>query len=421
MELRMSEKERDRMKVLAEVEAGHLKQKDAARLLGISPRQVRRSLRRFQEEGDKGLVHRSRGRGSNRRIDQSLKERALSLVKKKYKGFGPTLACEQLAKADGLSLSVETVRKWMTEEGYWKPKKRRIEVHQWRARRPCFGEMVQMDTSIHDWFEGRGESAVLISMIDDATSRCLKAFYDTDSTRTNMAMLRLYLERHGRPRAIYVDQASHFKTTRPTTIGEDLARRAAETQIGRALRELGIEHLTAHSPQAKGRIERSFGTDQDRLVKELRLADVDTIKNGNAYIETRYLPLWEERFTVTPAQPADVHRSISGYDLDAILSIQNTRTITNDYTVRYENQVLQIEKSEVGGGMRGSKVLVEERLDGSIHLRWGKRYLKHHRIEQDNKAAAVALPAPPVGLRPPSGAGRADHSPDQERTFLLGG
>lgn len=302
MELRMSQKERDRMKVLAEVVTGRLKQKDAARVLGISIRQVRRSVRRFEEEGDKGLVHRLRGRGSNRKIDERLKDRALALIQEKYADFGPTLASEYLAEEDGLPFSAETMRRWMTEAGYWKPKKRRLEVHQWRERRSCFGELVQMDTSLHDWFEGRSEKAALISMIDDATSRSLKAFFPTDSTRTNMTMLRIYLERFGRPVAIYADRAGHFKTTRPTTIEEDLARREAETQIGRALRELGIEYIAAHSPQAKGRVERSFGTDQDRLIKGMRLAGANSIQEGNAYLEAKYLPLWERRFANSAAQ-----------------------------------------------------------------------------------------------------------------------
>ena len=380
MELRMSQKERDRLKVVKDVVEGRMRPKDAARVWAVSEKQVSRVVKRYQEEGDAGLVHRLRGRPSNRKTSEDIKEEVIERMKNRYKGFGPKLASEKLEEELGLVVSRETVRTWMMEAKLSQPWKQRLKHHAWRERRECFGELVQMDTSLHDWFEGRGEKAVLITMIDDATSRSIKRFYPADGTESNMALLRLYLERLGRPVAIYADKAGHFKVNRRTTIEEDLAGREPETQIGRALRELGIEYIAAHSPQAKGRVERSFGTDQDRLVKGMRLAEIATIEAANRYLEDNYLPEWEKRFTVPATQPADVHRPLADLDLAAILSVQETRTVANDYTLRYNSGHYQIEKSDIGSGMRGNKVLIERRLDGSLHMRWQGRYLKYHRI-----------------------------------------
>jgi transposase-like protein len=321
-------------------------------------------------------------------------------MRKAYRGFGPTLAAEKLAERDGLVVSRETLRRWMIEEGLHEPRVRRVEARKWRERRQGCGELVQMDTSIHDWFEGRGETAVLISMIDDATGRLWMRFYPTDSSETNRAHLREYLERYGRPRALYADKASHFKTTRSASRPEQLEGREAETQIERALRELQIEYIPAHSPQAKGRVERCFGTAQDRLVKELRLANISTIEAANAFVEQTYLPLVNERFTVLPACPVDAHRSAADFDLDAICSLQETRTVANDYTIRYRNVRYQITQRPLPAGLRQAKLLVERRLDGTLRLRYRGQYLTFDPVGPIPRGA-TAGPAP-VGLRPPS-------------------
>ncbi len=377
----MSRKERDRLKVMSALAACRLKQVEASRLLRLSVRQVRRLLRRYREKGDVGLVHRSRGRPSNRRIPEGTRRRVMALVRRHYADFGPTLASEKLAERDGIEVSREWLRQRMIEAHLRTVRRRRVRHHTWRERRPCFGELVQMDTSEHAWFEGRGEAEpVLVTMIDDATSRVRMRFYPSDTTKANLGLLGRYVRRYGRPLGLYVDRNSIFHVNRPPSGQEALAGREAETQFGRALRELGIENIPASSPQAKGRVERSFGTEQDRLVKELRLRGISDIEAANAYLDAEYIPWRNRRFSVRPACSVDAHRPLQGYDLKAILSIQETRTVTNDYTIRYHGQVLQIERRSIRAGLRRAKVMVEQRLDGSVKLRWQGRYLRYHRV-----------------------------------------
>ena len=421
----MSQEERDRLRVVDQLEKGQITQQEASGQLEISVRQVRRLLRRYEKEGDAGLVHRLRGRPSNRRIGRKVQQKALSLIRARYSDFGPTLAQEYLQSDHGVTVSRETLRGWMIAAKIWEPRSRGVQHRQWRERRACHGELVQLDTSIHNWFEGRGEEAVLISMIDDATSRLEARFFPTEGTASNMAMLRRYLGRHGRPIAIYADKASHFKTTRRADLEEALQGREAETQIARALRELGIRYIPAHSPQAKGRVERSFQTAQDRLVKGMRVEGVSTIVEANRYLQRAFLPLWNRRFTVKPTSEAEAHRPVGTYDLKAILSVQETRTVDNDYTLRHAGKLYQIERCEITVGLRRSKVTVEERLDGRLKLRWRGRYLRHREIKRQGNAAGPTLRArTPVGLRPPSVRARinpgipAPNHPWRKRTVL---
>jgi len=403
MELRMSQKERDRLKVMAEVKARKMSQQYAAEVLGVSERQVRRLLRRYEDRGDAGLVHGLRGRQSNHRIAAGKREEALGLIGAHYRDYGPTLASEVLAEEHQVVVSRETVRQWMVEAGLWQSRQAKVQHRQWRERKACFGEMVQMDTSIHDWFEGRGEPAVLIALIDDATSRIFLRFYPADGTATNMTHLRDYIGRYGRPVAVYADRASHFMTTRQPSLEEELAGREAETQIERALRELDIEYIAALSPQAKGRVERLFKTLQDRLVKALRRKNIHSISEANRYLEEEFTPQWRARFAVEPRCPADAHRSRKGFDLEAILSIQYTRTVANDYTIQYKNERFQILKKSIQAGLRRSKIIVENRLDGTQRIRWRKQYLRLKKIEPEkNRKPARPVGATPVGLRPPS-------------------
>jgi transposase len=402
MELRMSQQERDWLTYLAAYERGEagLTQGGVATLMGCDVRTVRRRLQRYRADGDAGLVHASRGRRSNRAFFHELRERVVDLVARQYADFGPTLAAEKLAERDGLHVGCETLRGWMTDAGLWKPKPRKATHRQWRERKACFGEMVQVDTSEHDWFEGRGEKAYLITLIDDATGRVFMRLYDAESTETNMAHLKAYIERYGRPRAFYGDKASHFRINRRATVDEELEGLEAQTQIERALSELDISYITAHSPQAKGRVERSFGTAQDRLVKELRLAGISDIATANDFLEEYYMPLVNGRFAVPAACDLDAHRPAEGFDLEAIFSVQETRTVARDYTVRFANRRLQIHKASAAPGLVGSKVTVEQRLDDSLHLRWRGDYLVFG--ETAAPALAATAVAPPVGLRPPS-------------------
>ena len=266
------------------------------------------------------------------------------------------------------------------------------EVHTGRPRRACRGELVQGDTSEHAWLEGRGPEPYLIIMIDDASNRLEARFAPHDSTEENLRMLKIYLQRWGRPVAFYTDQAGLFKVNRPANPDEQLAGREPMTQIGRALGELGIEWIAAHSPQAKGRVERCFGTLQDRLVKGRRRAGARTLAQANAYLEQAFLPAWAGRFTVAPANPTDAHRPLGPeHDLAAILSVVEARVVTNDYTLRYQGKIYQIARAEVGGGLRGAKVRVEKRLDGTVAVKFRDRYLTVSECPAGGKLKALPV------------------------------
>ena len=308
--IELSQREQDRLKVLHQVEQGYLTQVEAGRRVQVSVRHLRRLLRRVRAEGDRGVVHRLRGQPSNRKIPAALQGRILAQVRRRYADFGPTLASEHLAR-DGWQVSRETLRQWMTAAGLWRSRRqRRPAVHVWRERRAAFGELVMMDSSPYRWLERRGPPVQLIALIDDATSRVWGRFAAQDSTEENLRTLAGWLRRWGRPRALYTDKSSLFRTTRSARLDEQLGGQPARTQIGRALQELGIEWIPAHSPQAKGRIERLFGTLQDRLVKEMRLAGVHTVEQANRFLAAVFLPFWEQRFTVAPRQPHDAHRPL---------------------------------------------------------------------------------------------------------------
>jgi hypothetical protein len=375
------------------VEEGHLTQRAAGRQLGLTERWVRQLLGRVRAEGDRGVVHRSRGRPSNRKLPEAWRARAVARVQAVYRDFGPTLAAEYLAERDGIGVSKETLRQWLRAAGIWQARPRRVqEVHTWRPRRACRGELVQWDTSEHAWLEGRGEEPYLIIMIDDATNRLAARFVAHDSTEENLRMLQIYLQRWGRPLAFYTDKAGLFQVNRPANPDEQRAGREPLTQIGRALGELGIEWIPAHSPQAKGRVERCFGTLQDRLVKGLRLAGARTLAQANAYLEQEFLPAWAGRFTVTPANPTDAHRPLRReQNLAAILSVVAARVVTNDYTLRYQGKSYQIARADLGGGLRGAKVRVEKRLDGSVAVKFRERYLRVSECPAGQKPKAVPV------------------------------
>lgn len=365
--------------------AGKLSQRQAAEQLDITERHIRRVLRRYRYQGDAGLIHRARGRPSNRRLPDHFRKQVMDLVREHYADFGPTFAAEKLAERDGLQLSAETLRKWMIGDGLWQPKRRKARHRAWRSPRECCGELLQLDGSVHDWFEDRGPEVVLISAIDDATKRLYSRFAPAETTEAVMRLLAGYIARHGRPLAIYADRHSIYKTTRSASVDEQLEGREPQTQLTRALRELGIEYIASYSPQGKGRVERSFGTCQNRLLRELRLAGISDIEAANEFLERVYLPEHNRRFTEPPACSSDAHRPADGLDLDAILSYQETRTVTNDYTIRYLNDRYQIAENSALAGLRGAKVIVEDRLDGSVHVRFRERYL-----------TVTKLPPPPA-------------------------
>src|SRR6476661_2430103 len=295
----MSQEERDVLEWLKRAKDGTVTQREAAERMGVSDRWVRKLLQRLGKQGDAVVVHGLRGRPSNRKLPAETQRQAVKLLKQPdWHDFGPTFASQQLAKRHGIEASDETVRKWMIEAGLWQSKSQRLgEVHVWRPRRSAFGELVQWDTSEHDWLEGRGRVRYLVRMIDDATSWSWGRFVERDATPHNMGVLWEYLEKNGRMVDVYTDRDSMFSVT-PRSGESEPERIAADrlTQIGRGLRELGIGWIAAYSPQAKGRIERSFLTAQDRLVKQLRLAKITTLEAANEFLENEYWPEWNARF-----------------------------------------------------------------------------------------------------------------------------
>jgi transposase len=396
--LLLRQDERDRLKVLHEVKQGHLTQRAAAEQLGISERWVRELVRRVRKKGDRAVVHGLRGRPSGRRIAAKTQAQAVDLYRKEYGDFGPTLAAEYLADKHGIAVSKETLRKWLIEAGAWTAEPRQVkELHVWRPRRSCRGELLQWDTSIHDWLEGRSPEPIkLIAMIDDASNDLWARFVPEDATPEHMKVLGKYLKRNGRPLACYVDRATLFRVNpRRKGYGEELTA-VGESQIGRALRELGIELIHAHSPQAKGRVERCFGTLQDRLVKGLRKAGAKTMEAANRYLEQVFLPDWKRRFRREPASAVDAHRPLGeGHDLDSILSHVEQRRVSNNYTVSWEGKTYQIPREAVRPGLRSSSLRVEERLDGTVWTRIGERAVKLSRCSQplpELKLEAAAEP-----------------------------
>jgi transposase len=393
----LSQRERDRLKVLYEVNQKHLTQVAAAKRLKVTDRQVRRMLLRLRERGDRSLVHGLRGRPSNRKLAVGFEQKILARLRQRYADFGPTLAAEHLAQ-EGFAVSRETLRKWMTKAALWRPRAQRVKaVHVWRERRASFGELVMQDSSPFRWLEDRGPACQLIALIDDATSRIWGRFTEHDTTEENLRTLEGWLRRYGRPLAHYTDKASIFRTAGPQPLAEQLRGDPLRTQFGRALHELGIEWIAAHSPQAKGRIERLFETLQDRLVKEMRLAGIDSIAAANHFLEMRFVPEWEERFTVAARNPRNVHRRLGQeHRLEEILSVRVARKVAQDHTVSWDGNRWGVVRGEVCAGLRGAAVEIERRLDGSHWLRYRGRYLRLRPCPEP-----VRPPASPSGLRPP--------------------
>jgi hypothetical protein len=378
----MNQAERDRLVTLRKARKRVITQAEAAAELGVSVRQVKRLLTALKKRGDKAVIHGLRGRASPRRLPEATKQAAIRILSEPvYAGFGPTLAAEYLSDKHGVNVSRETLRHWMMEAKLWRGRKRKYEtVHLQRPRRTRCGELVQWDTSDHDWLERRGERLYLISMIDDATSRLYARFVRSDSTLENMRVLWGYLERYGRPVAFYTDKAALFQTAQRMSRDEPGVQKdpidLPPTQIGRALQELQIAWIPAHSPQAKGRVERGFSTAQDRLVKGLRVAGISCLEEANAYLEQQFLPWWNQTLTVAPKNDSDAHRQLTPeHVLASILSHVEERQISKGYTVQYQGATYQIPPHQVRTGMRGSKLRVEARLDGSIAMRFDNHYL----------------------------------------------
>lgn len=353
--LQMSPKELSRLEVMQKLEEKRMRQKQAARILGLSVRQVKRLLRAYRDHGAYGLVSKRRGRPSNNRLPEETTRQALSLLKGKYKGFGPTLACEKLVEIEGLQISVESVRQLMITEDLWKPRKaRKVAVHQMRSRRACFGELVQIDGSPHDWFEGRAPACSLLVFIDDATGRLGQlSFVQSESFFSYAQAARAYVERHGKPFAFYSDKHGIFRVNQPASGTTD-----ALTQFGRAMQQLDIQIICAHTPQAKGRVERAIQTLQDRLPKELRLRNISSWQDGNAFLP-EFIHDFNQRFAVQPRSDLDAHRPLSNQDdLDRILTWQETRILSKNLTLQFRKTVYQIQTNRPSYALRHAPVTV---------------------------------------------------------------
>ena len=413
--IEMGQEERDRLDWLKRAHDQTMTQREAAGRIGVSERWVRKLLRRMKREGDRVVVHGLRGRASNRKIAPQVQAQAIEILKQpEWHDFGPTFASEQLAKRHGIQLSDETLRRWMITAGLWKSRARKKEeVHCWRPRRSGFGELVQWDTSEHDWLEGRGEPVrYLVRLIDDATSWSWGRFVERDATPHNMGVLWEYLEKNGRMVEVYTDRDSMFAAPpRPGENREQQREADRLTQLGRALRELGIGSVLAFSPQAKGRVERSFFTDQDRLVKLLRLAKISTREAANAFLETEYWPEWNARFARPVQDFPNQHRPLTPYqDLAAILCHVEPRVMSNDYTFSFAGQRYQIAREDVQAGMRHQRLRVELWLNGDLQARDQGRYLKIA------ECAAQAVVAKPAILKPV----RKDHNAGGQSSWMLG-
>jgi transposase len=411
----MTQAERDQLVVLKKTKKGLMTQKEAAAELQVTERQIRRMVWRLKTVGDKSVIHGLKGKVSNSKLDEEVRKRTLEVLSdKRCHDFGPTYARDHLAAKHGIQVSKETMRHWMIEDKRWRAGRKKAErkVHVWRERRSRFGDLVQWDTSTHDWLEGRGSEPIyLITMIDDATSRVLARFVPHDSTEENMKLLETYLQRFGRPRAFYTDKATLFQTAEKTKRGESRQERDPKemppTQIGRALGELGIIWIAAHSPQAKGRVERSFQTDQDRLVKDLRMAGAATLEQANQCLETEFLPWWQKNLTLDPRDAEDAHRPLEkGHDLAAILSDVESRIVKTDYTFQFEGNKYVVERADIRTGLRGAAVRIEKRRDGTLAVRFERHYLRYRSCDSGavTEAPVPRLPSKPAKKTAPKSA-----------------
>ena len=389
----MSRKERDRLTIMAGIKTGELTLVAAAPVLGLSYRQTRRVWRRYEAQGDAGLVHRSRGRPSLRRKPSKLRARVLARYRQRYPDFGPTLAAEYLA-GDGFKIDHETLRRWLLAEGLRVVRRRRQQHRQWRERKACFGEMVQLDGSHHNWFEGRREPCVLMVMVDDATNRLGARFFEEETTHASYDTFEQWTRHHRLPQSLYVDRDSIYRCEGAPSVAEQVAGQEPQTQFGRAMKQLGVGLILARSPQAKGRVERMNGVLQDRLVKALRLEKISHLASANRYLERIFLPAFNRQFTRAAAQPADVHRPRPG-NLEEVLSWEHERVVQRDWTVACAGRWYQLDRQHEPLSLVGRKVIVRRRRDGGQQVLYRGQKLRWRALPQ-RPARARPAPPPPV-------------------------
>ena len=395
------------MIVMTEVKKGVLSVAEAARAMGVCYRQAKRIWRRFARRGEAGLIHRSRGQVGPRRKPSDFRRKVLARYARSYPDFGPTLAAEKLQEG-GFNVDHETLRRWLIEEGLWTLGRRQRKQHRaWRERRECFGQMVQLDGSHHDWFEGRRAKAVLMVMIDDATNKIGAHFFEEETTEASYGVFEAWAEKHGLPGSLYVDRDSIYRCERLPSVEEQIAGKEPQTQFGRVMAELGVELILAHSPQAKGRVERCNGTLQDRLVKELRLAGINDLESANEFLEKVFLPKFNARFTIQARRPVDAHRR-GPWKLSEGLNWEETRVVAKDWTVAWKGRWFQIPAAHQALNLPGEKVTVRKLRSGAIQL-----------LHKKAKLTFKELRARPERARPePRKVGRTKlHKPQAEHPW----
>jgi transposase len=404
----LSRNELSRVEVMGRVKAKSLRLREAAELLEVSYRQAKRIWGRYRSGGAKGLQHGNCGRVSNRAHAAKFRSAVLERVKARYEDFGPTLASEHLASDDGLVVQAETLRRWLKEAGLWRRQRRRKSYRQRREPKAHFGEMVQLDGSFHAWLEERGPEGCLMHMADDATTTVLGRFEEEETTWGAARVLRQWIERYGVPWTLYTDWKNVY--VRPPNAQERQRGEAGVTQFGRMCQKLGIRILAASSPQAKGRIERAHGTHQDRLVKKLRLAGTGNYAEANRYLEERYLDEHNRRYARRAASGVDYHRRRPmARQLDEVFWLEEERVVSEDWVVRYQNRVLQLERQSRHWAPAKSRVLVRENEAGEIAIHYRGQRLGFRELplastvlsEGRGPAPSLALPSPTPNRRLP--------------------
>lgn len=372
----MTRKEISRCGLMEQVKNHRIRQMRAAEMLGISDRHFRRLLKTYREEGAEGLCSKKRGKPSNRRTPEEIRQKVIGIIKKSYQGFGPSLISEKLGERDKIKVSNETVRKWMIEEGLWKARKqKKLKIYQRRNRRSREGELIQIDGSPHDWFEGRREKCCLLGFIDDATSKIMHLkFVEVESTKGYLQSFKEYIEKHGKPESCYSDRHSIFRVNQI----EEGYKKKGITQLGRALKELDIELICANSPQAKGRIERLFNTLQDRLVKELKLEGISSIEEANEYVK-RYIEKHNKKFAIEAESKENAHRKATE-ELEKVLCYKEERTISKNLEISYGGRIIQLQEEKEVNRLRRAKATVVEKLDGTVHIEYRGRELRYKEL-----------------------------------------
>lgn len=373
----MSMQEISRLSVIQKVLEKRITQGEAGEIIALSTRQIKRICKRVKEEGERGIVHKSRGKASNRKYPEEIKKEVLKLYREKYNDFGPVLTTEKLKERDNITINRETLRQWLLDSGDWERARKSRKHRKWRERKKYFGELVQMDGSRHAWFEDRGAESTLMAYIDDATSNVYGRFYEYEGTKPAVDSLQRYIDMYGIPKRLYSDRHKTYKATRKATTEELLNNIKPMSQFERAADELGIKVTHANSPQAKGRIERLFGTFQDRVIKEMRLEGIKSIEEGNRFLE-KYLPVYNKRFSHAPEDETNMHIPFpEDVNPDRIFCIKEKRTLRNDFTISYKNKLYQIEEKT-----RAKKVMVVESLYGDVKTAYKDKELKCREIEK---------------------------------------